>query len=189
MKNNSLLFYKHAQRELGKTEVTACLKLLEMQRYLMLMYTSCGWFFSEISGVETVQILQYAARAVQLGEELSGAHYESEFLEHLALAKSNIEMFKDGRGVYEKLVRPAMATLQHIVSYYAICSIFEDYYAESDVVKMYAYNLHILHQRKEFFGTITMNFGRVKVVSRVTLEERDLVFVVIQIGSTIFDVP
>ncbi|HPW76877.1 MAG: Glycosyl hydrolase family 57 [Candidatus Omnitrophica bacterium ADurb.Bin292] len=175
-------FYKHAQRELGKTEVTACLKLLEMQRYLMLMYTSCGWFFSEISGVETVQILQYAARAVQLGEELSGAHYESEFLEHLALAKSNIEMFKDGRGVYEKLVRPAMATLQHIVSYYAICSIFEDYYAESDVVKMYAYNLHILHQRKEFFGTITMNFGRVKVVSRVTLEERDLVFVVIQIG-------
>ena len=105
-----------------------------------------------------------------------------EFLEHLALAKSNIELFKDGQGVYEKCVKPAMATLRHVVSYYAICSIFEDYYAKADVVKMYAFDLHILHQRKEFFGTITMNFGRVKVVSQTTLEERDLAFVVIQIG-------
>jgi len=175
-------FYKHACRELNKQEVTACLKLLEMQRFLMLMYTSCGWFFSEISGLETVQILQYAARAVELGDEISGVNFEREFLEHLALAKSNMEIFKDGRGVYEKLVKPSATSLQHIVSYYAICSIFEDYYAESDVVRMYAYNLHILHQRKEFFGTITMNFGRIRVVSRVTLEERDLVFVVIQIG-------
>lgn len=175
-------FYKHAPHELNREEVTACLKLLEMQRCLMLMYTSCGWFFSEISGIETVQILQYAARAVELGEEVSGANYEKEFLEHLALAKSNMEIYKDGRGVYEKLVKPAVATLHHIVSYYAICSIFEDYYAKTDLVKMYAYNLHIMHQRKEFFGTITMNFGRVKVVSQTTLEEQDLVFVVVQIG-------
>ena len=175
-------FYKHGLRELSRPEVTSCLKLLEMQRYLMLMYTSCGWFFSEISGIETVQILQYAARAVELGEEVSGLKFEREFLDHLSLAKSNMELFKDGQGVYEKLVKPSRAGLHHIVSYYAICSIFEDYYAKSDVVSMYANNLHILHQRKEFFGTITMNFGRVRVVSRVTLEERDLVFVVIQIG-------
>jgi alpha-amylase/alpha-mannosidase (GH57 family) len=175
-------FAKHALRELSRQEVTACLKLLEMQRYLMLMYTSCGWFFSELSGLETVQILQYAARAVELGEDVSGMKFEKDFVEHLALAKSNMELFKDGQGVYEKCVKPAMATLHHIVSYYAICSIFENYYAKSDVVKLYSFNLHILHQRKEFFGTITMNFGRVRVVSQTTLEEQDLVFVVIQIG-------
>lgn len=175
-------FYKHALRELNRQEITTCLKLLEMQRNLMLMYTSCGWFFSEISGIETVQILQYAARAVELGGEIGGINFEKEFLEHLALAKSNLEIFKDGQGVYEKLVKPAMATFRHIVSYYAICSIFEDYYAKSDMMTIYAFNLHILHQRKESFGTITMNFGRVKVVSQTTLEEQDLAFVVIQIG-------
>ncbi|HOW58217.1 MAG TPA: DUF3536 domain-containing protein [Candidatus Omnitrophota bacterium] len=178
-------FSRQAVRELGKQEITTCLKLLEMQRNLMLMYTSCGWFFSELSGIETVQILQYAARAVQLAQEVSGLNYERNFLEHLALAKSNIDLFKDGQGVYEKLVRPAMASLHHIVSYYAIGSIFENFYGQdpkADRLKIFNSDLQIIHQRKEFFGTVTMNFGRVKVVSLTTLEEQDLIFVVIQIG-------
>lgn len=176
---------RQAARELSKQEITACLKLLEMQRCLMLMYTSCGWFFTELSGIETVQILQYAARGLQLAYEVSGVSYEKDFLEHLALAKSNMEFFRDGQGVYEKLVRPAMASLHHAVSYYAIGSIFENFYApdpETDIVKIFNFDLHVLHQRKEFFGTVTMNFGRVKVVSQTMLEEQNLIFVVIQIG-------
>ncbi len=65
-------------------------KLLEMQRHAMLMYTSCGWFFDELSGIETVQVIQYAGRVVQLAEELFGAAIEQRFLEKLALAKSNV---------------------------------------------------------------------------------------------------
>ncbi len=178
-------FDRQALREFSKEEVTTCLKLLEMQRNLMLMYTSCGWFFSELSGIETVQILQYASRAIHLGREVSGMNLERDFLEHLALAKSNIESIKDGQGVYEKYVKPAVATLHHIVSYYAIGSIFENFYAsdpKTDLVKIFNFDLHILHQRKEFFGTVTMNFGRVRVISQTTLEEQELVFVVIQIG-------
>jgi alpha-amylase/alpha-mannosidase (GH57 family) len=178
-------FSRQALRELSKEEITTSLKLLEMQRNLMLMYTSCGWFFSEISGIETVQILQYASRAIHLAREVSGLNCERDFLEHLALAKSNIESIKDGQGVYEKFVRPAVATLHHVVSYYAIGSIFENFYAsdpKADLVKIFNFDLHILHQRKEFFGTVTMNFGRVRIVSQTTLEEQDLVFVVIQIG-------
>lgn len=178
-------FERQASRELYKEEITTCLKLLEMQRYLMLMYTSCGWFFTELSGIETVQILQYAGRAIQLGREVSGINYERDFLEHLALAKSNMEFFKDGQGVYEKLVRPAIASLHHIVSYYAIGSIFDHFYSpdpKTDIVKIFNFDLHVVHQRKEFFGTVTMNFGRVRVISQTTLEEQDLVFVVIQIG-------
>jgi hypothetical protein len=40
-----------------------------MQRHALLMFTSCGWFFDELSGLETVQVIQYAARALQLAGE------------------------------------------------------------------------------------------------------------------------
>ncbi|MBC7323689.1 MAG: DUF3536 domain-containing protein, partial [Moorella sp. (in: Bacteria)] len=102
---------KHAHRELGPEEQVAVLKLLEMQRHAMLMFTSCGWFFDEISGIETVQVLQYAGRVVQLARELFHSELESQFLEMLAQAKSNIAEHKDGAHIYEKFVKPAMVDL------------------------------------------------------------------------------
>ncbi len=99
-------FEQHAAKQLAKEEVAVSLKLLEMQKYAMLMYTSCGWFFTEISGIETVQILQYAARAIQLAHEVTQKSLEEEFLRRLAEAKSNVAEFKNGRGVWEKLVKP-----------------------------------------------------------------------------------
>src|SRR5690606_18980339 len=80
----------HARGEPGEAERVTIMKLLEMQRHLMLMYTSCGWFFDEVSGLETVQILQYAGRAIQLAEELFGVPLEAPFLERLAAAPSNL---------------------------------------------------------------------------------------------------
>lgn len=172
---------RHAIRPLNRKEMTACLELLEMQRHAMLMYTSCGWFFSEISGIETVQILQYAARAIQLAS-ISGLQLEPEFLERLAHAKSNMEIYKDGRGVYEKLVKESIATLEHIASYYAIGSIFEDYYPQRENLDVYCFRLHNLYQRKEMSGNVTLNFGRIRITSKVTLDEKDLVFAAVQIG-------
>ena len=99
-------FSKHARRILNGEEVKACFKLLEMQKYAMLMFTSCGWFFTEISGIEAVQILRYAARAIQLTREATQTSFEYEFLYRLSKARSNVSEFKDGRGVYEKLVKP-----------------------------------------------------------------------------------
>ena len=63
----------------------------------MLMYTSCGWFFDELSGIETVQVIQYAGRAIQLAQELFGDDLETKFLERLERAKSNIPEHGDGR--------------------------------------------------------------------------------------------
>jgi hypothetical protein len=62
----------------------------------MLMYTSCGWFFDEISGTETVQVIQYAARALQLAEELFALRLEDGFKEGLSRAQSNLPEQKDG---------------------------------------------------------------------------------------------
>jgi len=52
------------------------LKLLEIQRNALLMFTSCGWFFDDISGIETLQIMQYASRAIQLAKEMHGDTYD-----------------------------------------------------------------------------------------------------------------
>jgi len=84
--------------------------LLEMQRYAMLMYTSCGWFFDDISGLEAVQILQYAARAMQLAVEAGGENFEDKFLDHLQLAKSNIPKMDNGKTIYNLTVKSAMVT-------------------------------------------------------------------------------
>jgi alpha-amylase/alpha-mannosidase (GH57 family) len=175
-------FTRHATHALARKDMTLCLQLLEMQRHAMLMYTSCGWFFTEISGIETVQILQYAARAMQLAQSVSGVNLEPQFLEKLALAKSNVEAYKDGRGVYEQLVKSSIATLEHIVSYYAIGSIFEDYYPHKENLDIYSFNLQVVQQRKESSGNVTLNIGRVKITSKVTLDEKDLIFVAVQIG-------
>ena len=91
----------HASRRLEDPEKVSVLKLLEIQRCAMLMYTSCGWFFDEISGIETVQVIQYAGRAVQLGEEVFGVSMEPNFLQLLETAKSNIPEHKDGRWIYK----------------------------------------------------------------------------------------
>src|SRR5437899_10199237 len=118
---------EHATRQLQISERITVLKLLELQRHAMLMYTSCGWFFDELSGIETVQVIQFAARAVQLAQELFGDSLEGQFVERLALAKSNLPEHGDGRRVYEKFVRPAMVDWERLGAHYAISSLFESY--------------------------------------------------------------
>ena len=109
--NNTLekqnnFFRNNTTKELSENEKQIAIKLLEMQRYSMLMYTSCGWFFSEISGLETVKILEYAARAMEIVNELTGINVENDFKLRLDEAKSNITKYKTGKGVYDKLVIP-----------------------------------------------------------------------------------
>ena len=88
------------------------LKLLELQRHSMLMYTSCGWFFNDISGIETEQILLYAGKAIQLAEELSGTALEAPFLKLLELAKSNIPEKGNGALIYNNVIKEATIDFQ-----------------------------------------------------------------------------
>ena len=107
-KDASAKFFKsNSKKRLRKRDIETCLKLLEMQKYSMFMFTSCGWFFSEISGLEAVQVLQYAAKAMDIAEEITGKSLEKEIKNRLSRAESNIKRFKDGRGVWNKLVAPA----------------------------------------------------------------------------------
>ena len=79
--------------------------LLEIQEHAMLMYTSCGWFFDDISGLESVFVLRHAGRVCELAREFLGMDLEPELLARLEAAPSNLEGV-NGRVVYEQEVSP-----------------------------------------------------------------------------------
>lgn len=112
------------------------LKLLEMQRHAMLMFTSCGWFFDDISGIEALQVLQYACRALQLCRELAGEDHEGHFLQVISKAQSNIS--GDGAAIYKTRVKVKTLDLGKVAVHYAISSLFEDYAVRQ---RLYCYDI------------------------------------------------
>jgi alpha-amylase/alpha-mannosidase (GH57 family) len=171
---------QNGEHVLSAAEITTALKLLEIQRHAMLMYTSCGWFFDEISGIETVQILQYAARALQLVRSEYGLDYEEGFLARLERAPSNLPDFRNGRAVYETLVRPSIIDLEKVGAHCAVSLLFE---GEQRRNRIYCYaikrdELHILRQ-----GETTVALGQLRVTSEITRESNHLTFGVVHTGE------
>lgn len=118
---------------LSDEDKVRAMELLEIQRQSMLMYTSCGWFFSEISGIETVQIMKYAARAMQLAAKFTDKNIEEHFLNILAEAKSNIPEHGTGKDIFERFVKPSIVTAKQIASLWALSSLYQDFEDEEDV--------------------------------------------------------
>lgn len=173
-------FEQHATRALGEEGTRAALKLLELQRHALLMYTSCGWFFDELSGIETVQVLQYAARAIQLWEELSGEDLEPAFLGLLKTARSNVPGYADGAAVYEKLVGPAKVDIKKTAVHYAVSSLFEDY---GDSATIYCYDVLREDYQRLDAGKMRLALGRATVVSGITRDSERLSFAAIHLGD------
>jgi len=155
-------------------------RLLEMQRNRLLMYTSCGWFFDEISGIEPVQILRYAAMAMQYLRDLGGGQVEPEFIRVLAAAPSNAPDFADGAEVYRRLITPAVVDLRRVVAHYAITDLFEDH---PDDVAVYAYQVQRLDQAREAYGGTALRIAHVRVSSRLTGETREAMYAVLHFGG------
>jgi alpha-amylase/alpha-mannosidase (GH57 family) len=158
---------EYASRELNGDEKITAIKLLELQRHAMLMYTSCGWFFDEISRPEPVQVIQYAGRVVQLANELFGENIEEDFLKILEKAKSNIPEQGSGRSIYEHLVKPSIADLTKVAAHYAISSLFSEYSAENDI---FCYTVKNEDHRTMDCGEARLETGRARVTSKITGE-------------------
>jgi alpha-amylase/alpha-mannosidase (GH57 family) len=173
-------FKKHATRDLTCDEQILGLKLMEMQRHAMLMYTSCGWFFDELSGIETTQVIQYAARTLQLFDEIFAQSLEAKFLERLEAAKSNIPEHGDGRRIYERFVRPAMIDRQKVAAHYALSSLFESYPADGQV---YCYEVNLEDSRVKEAGRSKLAVGRIRVTSRITRESDVFSFGALHMGD------
>ncbi len=103
-KNAGAFFDRQALRPLERTEKARALELLEMQKNAMFMFTSCGWFFSDISRIETVQNLRYAARAAETMRDLGFENAERGFLSLLEMAHSNYPDADTGLALYQKII-------------------------------------------------------------------------------------
>jgi len=171
---------RHAVRALSPQERIRARKLLEMQRHGLLMYTSCGWFFDEVSGLEAVQCLRYAGRAIQLAREVLAVDLEPRFLELLESARSNHLEHGDARRIFERLVRPAMVDLERVGAHYALSCLFEDY-EPRDRIYCYQVERENLLVRQE--GTARLALGRVDVTSDVTGESARMSFGVLHFGD------
>ena len=159
----------------------AALELLEMQRNLMLMYTSCGWFFNDISGIETVQVLHYAARAIQLAERHTPRRFDGEMGARLAGAESNVAERGNGRDIWEKEVLPTRLDLRRVAAHYAVASLFDNF---DDEARIYCYDV----TRREFdvhkSGRARIAVGKITVRSTITWEQEDFDFAVLHLGET-----
>ncbi len=173
-------FARHAAAELGDTDRTVALKLLELQCHAQLMYTSCGWFFDDLSGIETVQVIQFAGRAVQLGQQLFGDSLESRVVEKLARIKSNLPDCGDGERVYQKHVGAARVDWERVGAHYAVNSLFERY---PERTKLYCF----LAERKDYqvytAGLTRLVVGRVRLTSDITKATSELAFGVLHMGD------
>ena len=170
LENIEAFFQKEAARQLTKEEKVKVLRLLEAQRNGMLMYTSCGWFFDEISGIETTQVLQYYARAIQLMEELLGISLESDYLRTLENASSNLPEFKNGSEIYERFVKSAKIDLLRVGAHYAISSLFREY---QEISHISSYTIRQKGFEKVTAGKQKLSIGKATIYSDTTWDERE----------------
>lgn len=161
------------------------LRLLEMQRHSLLMFTSCGWFFEEISRPEGVQILRYASRAIDLAGEVAGVLLEEEFCRRLALCPSNVKEFGDGATVYRRLVQTAKVSLENIAVQYAISSLVQGA-KEEGLHRLYCYEIKQGDYELRQWGALRLAAAQVQITSMITTEQAEYAIAVLHLGGDDF---
>lgn len=169
---------KHADRTLSPDETIALLRVMEMQRHAILMFTSCGWFFDEISGIETNQILQYANRAIYYANQVGDVDLHEAFIQKLAAAPSNA--YENAAASYKKNVAPARVDLVRVGMHYAASSLFEEYPEELELFNYRAKST--LFERYEA-GNQKLAFGITSVHSKITYSDKHFSFAVLYLGQ------
>lgn len=173
---------KHAGREFGPGERVTALRLLEMQRHCLLMYTSCGWFFDDLSGIETLQVIAYAARAAELAQLLGDAGAEGDLLAHLKLATSNLPGEGDGWQVFERSIRPRRVGLDQAAAHYALAALFEP---APQRIPLYSFEVATQDARRVDGSTPghRLYAGRCTVTCRTTQECGEFAFAAVHLGE------
>ncbi len=167
-------FFEHYGRP-GFDEKTRIkgLKLLEMERHTLRMFTSCGWFFADMAGLETVLILQHASRAIQFAEEFSGPEVERRFLQILSLGRSNLPEMGDGHQIYESLVRPRQVSLEQVVNHHIISSLFDNQVKER---RLFSFRVETVEQERVERNDRLLLLGKAKVISDVIPEPKEFLY-------------
>jgi alpha-amylase/alpha-mannosidase (GH57 family) len=171
---------RHQTHPLNTNEQIDALRLLEMQRYSLLMFTSCGWFFEELSRPEGVQILRYASRAIELAAEVAGANLEPEFVKNLSVAPSNVADFGDGAAVYRQLVVDDRVSFEQVAAAYAIGSLIPNQPRQG---RAYCYTIEQPDYELQRLGSLALAVGELRITSDITGESAHLVFGALHLGG------
>jgi alpha-amylase/alpha-mannosidase (GH57 family) len=174
------LYQRHLGGPVPEADRVRIAKLLELARNAMLMYTSCGWFFDEISGLESQQVLQYAGRVIQLAEDLFSRDFTAPFLDALAVAPSNVPAYRDGKDVYQKLVQGAMIDLKRVTVQHAIRDLF---HLDPSSGTFYCYQ--VASEAHEWFraGSVNAVLGQLTVNSKITGENAAFAYGALHLGD------
>lgn len=178
--NLAKFFDKNLLAETNSYGRINALKIMEIQRQAMLMFTSCGWFFNEISGIETIQIMKYAARAMQLASDFSDEDLDTEFVDILQEAKSNIPGYGSGKDIWQNFVKPCIIDFRQIACLWAVKSLYNDYNNET---QLYCYKIKRHNSKTVKQGRAGLSTGHIEITSTVTNETVDLMFALLQFSD------
>ena len=170
---------KAAKDKLTPRQEQQGLELLEMQHHTMQMYTSCGWFFDEVSGIETVQLLTYAARAIDLARTACAVDLEASFCEMLRLVPSNLPRWRNAEALYREVVIPQRIDLRQVAANYAMAILLGGGPAE----EFYCYTLRCDYLRKSNGNRLHMVSGKIQLRSNITWEEEEFAFAALHFGD------
>ena len=176
-------FRAHQSHDFTEAERVRARELMEMQRHAQLMYTSCGWFFDDISGIETVQVIAYAARVLQLAQEVFGdraASLEPAFLARMAEARSNAAGAGDGAQIYKACVATMKLGLEQVAAHYAISSIFSSFAEETD---LFCYRVRRISWEIYTSGRGRLALGRAQIESAITGQQQSFSYAVLHFGD------
>ncbi len=171
----------HLRAPLSEEERVEALKLLELQRHAMLMFTSCGWFFDDLAGIETVQVLRYAGRTIDLASDLFDEEFEEPFLKILEEASSNDPARGNGRAVYDALVRPAVVDLPKVVAHHALTAPFS---GDTGDGLFSAYRLETVDHDERRAGDAFLGLGRTIASFSITGERSTIAYAALHTGGT-----
>jgi alpha-amylase/alpha-mannosidase (GH57 family) len=178
--NVNAFLKRYAKRELTKEEKSYVLSLLEMERNVMLSFTSCGWFFDEISGIEVVQILLYAARSMQIASDVLRISLEDEFLKILEEAKSNIEEYENGKKIYELCVRPQIFDFNKMAANFALISFFHNLFEDEE---LFCYRFSVSEQQSLEKAEQKLICGRLNIFCKLLWSETVLYYAILYHGG------
>ena len=172
---------RHEIRPLDLDDTTRVLQLMELSRHLLLMYTSCGWFFDDVGGIEAVQVMRYAARAIQLAEQLFDVPMEQAFLRILESAKSN-QNARDGRVIFNSMVKSRMVDLSRVALHYSMMRLLTP--GEQDqTASIYGYDARADNEVLWRSGAVRMAVGQVQITSQMTWERATFNYAVLHLGD------
>lgn len=173
-------FNRYISSDLQLQQKVQILRQLEMQRNALLMYASCAWYFDDIGGIEPIQALHYACRAIQLAGQLGYDQLEQTFEATLEQAKSSDPKLSDGRWIYRYMVKPNAADLHRVGAHLAVSSMFDSCPQQLEV---YCYHASITGCQRYQAGVQAFVTGRAAIQSMVTLEQQSMDFAVIRFSE------